>query len=95
MVHHVAAMAGQTNRVGIDTIRLSDGAILMGQQKCFQMNDLVPKCCRLTLKMLVVVRQIFHLGLKIRQPLLLALSALKCGYANARFDSDKWEVARS
>lgn len=91
MVHHVAAMTGQANRVSIDTVRLSDGAILVGQQQCLQMNDFVPKCSRLALQMLVVIRQIFHLGLKIRQPLLLALSAFECGYKNeqVQFDSDE------
>lgn len=79
MVHHVAAMARQANRVGVDTVCLSDGTVLVGQQQCFQMNDLVPKCSRLTLKVLVVIRQIFHLSLKISQPLLLALSAFECG----------------
>jgi hypothetical protein len=63
----------------VESLLLSNRAILMGQKERLEIDDFFPQGSNLGAQGIVLGREDLNLILEVGKPLLLALSALECG----------------
>ena len=80
---HLSAVAAVLDHVlhleAGKSLLLTDGTILVGEEKSLQVDDLIPKLVDLGVESIILTGEYLDLVLQVGKPLLLALSALQCG----------------
>jgi len=79
----MSMLIGISEKVGkshtIQSLLLSDGAILMGKEESLEIHDFFSEGAQLTVESFIFSGVVFDLGLKTGEPLLLALTTFESG----------------